>query len=419
MRTLEIDTPTARRFLLGTQGLWPGRRWEGERGVHDAACQIGSIQVDPLNVVGHNQDLVLLSRVAGYRPDQLVRALYRERSLFEWGGALNIRPIEALPYLLPKIRTADYLGRRALFERTHRDLIAGVLKTVETGGPIGSRALSGGNSVASYRAKRDTGLALYYLWLRGDLMIHSRVSGDRRYDLATRLLPPRLLEPASEAESEKYLFREGMRRYGLPNASELFSVQKSSTPGLVRVQDRRGWVERLEHTGRLVRVRVSGWRGSSWVDGLDATILEDLENGRTPKEWAPLSAGSPSETVFLAPLDIVSARGRAKRLFGFEYLWEVYKEASKRRWGYLVLPLLLDDRLVGRVEPVLDPTTRSLVVRRLWWEPGTRAAALAAPLARGLRRLAAYLEAPGVKLGNSIPPSFRVALDRELRRVEA
>lgn len=416
MRTLEVDAPTARRFLLGGQGLWPGRRWVGEQGIHDAIRQIGSIQVDPLNVVGHNQDLVLLSRVDGYRPDQLDRALYQKRSLFEWGGNLQIRPIEIFPYLLPKIRTADYLGRRALFERTHPGLIARVLKEVETRGPIGSRDLFGGRSVSSYRARRDTGLALYYLWLRGDLMIHSRDAGDRKYDLTARLVPPRLLEPASDAEAEKHLFRRGMLLYGLPNASELLAVQKTSTLGLVRAQDWRRWVERLENAGRLVRVHVSGWRGPSWVDGEDAPTLETLQNGLTPKEWKPISAGSAAEVAFLAPLDIVSARGRSKRLFGFEYLWEVYKPASKRQWGYYVLPVLFGDKLVGRVEPVLDPMSGNLTVGRLWWERGIRPVELVAPMARGLRRLAAYLDAPEVTLGSSISPSFRVAFVREMRR---
>jgi uncharacterized protein YcaQ len=133
---MQVDVATARRFVLGCQGLWPSRRWRGKRGVREAVRQVGSVQVDPLDVVGHNQDLVLLSRVHEYRSRYLDQALYQERSLFEWGANLHIRPIEELPYLLPKIRTVDYQGRRARFERTHRALITRILEEVETRGPI-------------------------------------------------------------------------------------------------------------------------------------------------------------------------------------------------------------------------------------------------------------------------------------------
>ncbi len=155
--------------------------------------EVGFIQVDPLNVVGRSHDLALCSRVENYRPALLDDALYRKRTLFEWGGNLRIRPIEELPYLLPLMRVADYKGRRKHFFRTHTALVARVLKTVEAQGPIGGRDLEGGAGVDSYRARKDTGLALYYLWHRGDLMIHSRRRGERLYDLTSRLVPQRWL----------------------------------------------------------------------------------------------------------------------------------------------------------------------------------------------------------------------------------
>ncbi|HTP54838.1 MAG TPA: crosslink repair DNA glycosylase YcaQ family protein [Thermoplasmata archaeon] len=412
MREIEIDIPTARRFILGSQGLWPARRWKGREGLLQAIRQIGSVQVDPLDVVGHNQDLVLLSRVDGYRPAHLERALYRDRTLFEWGGNLHIRPIESLPYLVRTIRSADYLGRRARFERSHAALMAQVRRAVEARGPLGSRDLPTGERVASYRARREPGLALYYLWLRGDLMIRSREGGERQYDLTERLVPPRLLRPAPEDLAESYRFRAAMVRFGLPNASELLAVQRASSPRRARVQDRAEWIGRQERRGRLTRVRVTGWSGPRWLDADDESVLTALAEGRVPKAWTPRPTPRSTEAIFLAPLEEVSARGRSARLFDFEYLWEVYKPAAKRRWGYYVLPILLGDRLVGRMEPSRDPVTRNLSVVHLWWEPGVDPRDHLAALASGLLRMAQYLDAPGVTVSGSVPGPIRRPLVR-------
>jgi len=417
MRTLKVDALTARRFVLGQQGLWPSRRWQGREGVAEAVRQIGSVQVDPLNVVGHNQDLVLLSRVHGYQSQYLDRALYKERSLFEWGANLHIRAIQELPYFLPKIRTADYQGRRAQFERTHRPLISKILKVIEARGPTGSRDLWRGEIVSSYRATHDAGLALYYLWWSGELMIHSRDAGDRKYDLTSRLVPPRLLKPASLAEAERHLFRRGMLRFGLPNASELLAVQKMSSFAPSMARNRKSWVDRLERQGRLVRVKVTGWRGTSWIDAEDAPVLEGVRAGNPPKMWTPQFSIADDEVTLLAPLEIVSARGRSTRLFGFDYVWEVYKPASKRRWGYYVLPILYRDRLVGRVEPWIDPRTKRLHIGRVWWEKGTDPETLLEPMARGIGRLANFLGSPGVTLGRVSPSTFKAELARVLRRM--
>jgi uncharacterized protein YcaQ len=102
--------------------------------------------------------------------------------------------------------------------------------------------------------------------------------------------------------------------------------------------------------------------------GSDAGLLRDLSAGRMPDAWTPLETTTTEEVVFLAPLDQVSARGRAKVLFGFDYVWEVYKPEPQRKFGYYTLPVPWGDRLVARFDSKLDRTTNTFVILGLWLE---------------------------------------------------
>lgn len=94
---LEVSRQTRRRFVLGCQGLWPGRRFGGLAGTLAALRLVEAVQVDPLNVVARSQDLVLHSRVADYRPSYLDTLLYRDRAFFDYGGVVRILPMSELP----------------------------------------------------------------------------------------------------------------------------------------------------------------------------------------------------------------------------------------------------------------------------------------------------------------------------------
>jgi uncharacterized protein YcaQ len=97
-------------------------------------------------------------------------------------------------------------------------------------------------------------------------------------------------------------------------------------------------------------------------------VLADLSVGQVPRAWTPLETTTKQEAVFLAPLDHVSARGRAKDLFGFDYVWEVYKPEHQRRFGYYTLPVLWGDRPVARFDSKLDRTTSTFDILGLWLE---------------------------------------------------
>jgi len=124
-------------------------------------------------------------------------------------------------------------------------------------------------------------------------------------------------------------------------------------------------------------------------------VLAELEAGRVPATWTPLETTTDEEATFLSPLDPVSARGRAKPLFDFDYVWEVYKPVEKRSFGYYTMPILWGDRLVGRFDPKLDRTTGTLVILGLWLEDGALAKdeAFGDALAAGMKRLVRLLDA--------------------------
>jgi uncharacterized protein YcaQ len=117
--------------------------------------------------------------------------------------------------------------------------------------------------------------------------------------------------------------------------------------------------------------------------------------GSVPKAWIPQDSTTDDEVNFLAPLDPVSARGRARLLFAFDYVWEVYKPAHQRKWGYYTLPILWGDRLVARSDLRFDRPTRTLVVCGFWLEESStgRKARFAAALVKGIERLMRFLGA--------------------------
>ncbi|MCI4355394.1 MAG: winged helix DNA-binding domain-containing protein, partial [Thermoplasmata archaeon] len=233
------------------------------------------------------------------------------------------------------------------------------------------------------------------------------------YDLAERLLGkmPRL--PSSDTTRIRSAV-ELADWLGLPSRSYLSHLP--GPPGAARRElgELRAFRARLVEEGHLLEAEVEGEREPAVLVPSARHQLEAVTAGEVPAEWRPLS--EVPEAVFLGPLDIVSARGRARPLFGFDYKWEVYTPPARRRWAYYVLPVLLGDRLVGRIEPIRSERGSALVVRRAWWEDGVTPSELVAPLARGLTRSAAGLGLSRIRVGRVGPASFRAELARQLQR---
>ena len=367
------------------------------------------MQLDPLQVIARSQDIVLWSRVIDYRPEYLDELLYQDRQYFDYGDSLFVYPMEELPAWRLHMDRRKTSVRWADFAATHGDLLDAMRATIRERGPLGNRDFAGGERVTSGRGSKDTALALYYLWLTGELMTHHRVRFERAYDLLERVAPATLRHAASEQEAEAFFARKPVAHWGLISERMWRAAWADAIWRKVSPAEAMGVVGRLVDEGTLARVRIEGSKDAWLLRGEDLPMLATVAAGGVPDEWRPLETNTTEEAVFLAPLDIVSARGRASWLFDFDYIWEVYKPVEKRRWGYYTLPILWGDRLVGRLDPKLDRATATLMLLGFWLEEHAPAgeAAFAEALARGLVRFAAFLGAERVTLDPLAPGELR------------
>jgi uncharacterized protein len=391
---LTIDLQTARRFILGKQGLWPGRRWRGDKGTEKAMYTLEYLQLDPLQILARSQDITLHSRVLAYVPGLWEDLTYRRRKFFDWGDWLAVRPMEELPYWRT-VMQRDRVDNPRLQEiaRNHGKAIDEMRTILHERDVVSNRdfEMSTRTRTQSYRGRKDSALALYYLWHTGEAMTHHRERFERVYALTERVAPPQLIRESSDEETDRFLVRKEVSFGGLARIARTSDSFRRGQPD----RSAKKMLATLLADGELIEVKVEGWKQVHYALGSDAKILRDISAGRTPKAWTPLETTTTEEAVFLAPLDHIIARGRAKELFGFDFIWEVYKPAGQRRFGYYALPVLWGDRLVARFDSKLDRTTNTFVILGLWLEDKAlgKDEAFAEALARGFTRFTTFLEA--------------------------
>lgn len=414
---ITISNQTARRYILGKQGLWPGRRWKGKKGTAQAIRECEAVQLDPLNIFARSQDIVLHSRVLDYKPEYLYQVAYKERQFFDYGGWLAMYPMSDLPYFRVHMERRSHQKRVEDFVLSNPGLFEQVRAELRTRGPVGNRNLNGNRVGWNYRGRKDTSLALFDLWLSGELMIHHREGFERVYDFRENIAPKEFDRIASEHDAERFFARKAVSFHGLLREAGMrisleYDLQRNYTredaSRLVR-----GWIE----SGLFEQVQVEGGRDIHLVLAEDLPVLESLAKGKYPKGWNPKETSTLEEVTFLSPLDIVSARGRAKKLFGFEYIWEVYTPVHKRRWGYYVLPILYGDDLVARLDLKLDRPTMTLEIKGFWKEDDApvKDADFADAFAKGLLRFAKFLDARKVITKPIQPTALRKHIDALLR----
>lgn len=388
---MHLKQDQARRFLLAYQGLWPPQARRGKAGVLEHIRRVGCIQYDPLNIAGSSPELTLQARVADFRPAMLYELLYQDRKLLDGlDKVMSIYPVEDWPYFRRRREAArQRFGDSA---QPATAILPQVRQAITERGPLSSLDLDHNETVDwAWAPTRLSRAALESMYLWGELVIHHKVHTRKVYDFARRHIAHELLaapepNPTDEAYHDWYVYRR------LGGIGLLWNKAGDAWLGMreIKSRERTAALERLVGRGRAIEVAVEGLDTPCYLRAEDRALLEQALDGDRP---APRAA-------ILAPLDnLLWDRRFIRRLFGFSYIWEVYKPVAEREYGYYVLPILYGDRFVARFEPGRDKRSGALVVKNWWWEEEVKPSAeMQAELQRCFRRFLSFLDAPALQI---------------------
>src|SRR5439155_22356546 len=348
-RRESLSAAEARRVALAAQGFGAGART-----LRSALDRIALIQLDSVNVLVRAHYLPAFSRLGPYRTDLLDRAAHRApRRLFEyWGHEASLIRVDLQPALRWRMaRAADdaWRGVRRV-QRDQPQLVARVLDAVRERGPVAASEL------AEKRPRRsgpwwewsDVKRACEWLFWSGQVTSARRRGFERLYDVPERVLPAAVLAAPTPAvdEAQRELVRVAARALGVAAERDLRDYFR------LPAADARARVAELVEAGELLPVAVEGWREAAYA----------LPGVRVPRR---IDAGA-----LIGPFDsLLWERSRVERLFGFRFRLEVYVPAPRRVHGYYVLPFLLGDRLVARVDLKAGRQAGALLVRAAHAEP--------------------------------------------------
>ncbi len=380
----DLSASEARRIALASLGFGvrrPARA--GAAHVRATAARLGAIQIDSVNVLARAHYLPTFSRYGPYPAAALDDLAHGRREFFEyWGHAACFLPMELYPLL--RWRMENQRAAWSALPRRKRAFIDGVHAEVTSRGALAAGELSnGGKSTGPWWGWSDGKEALELLFREGRLAIAGRRNFERLYDVPERVIPGAVLgaAPLSEADAKKALLLRATRAMGIGTAKDIaqyFHIEawwdRLTVKGLRKPTGVAPLFDELVEDGRLERVTVESWRPAAYK-------VPDAAVPRTIDVRAIVSPFDP----------LMWERKWTKAVFGFEYQIEIYVPAPKRIHGYYVLPFLMGDRFVARVDLKADRKTSTLIVHAAYVERGRDARTVADALAAELRALAAWL----------------------------
>jgi uncharacterized protein len=381
-----LSAAEARRVALAAQGFSDGRPAQPDgRALTRVLKQVGLLQIDSVNVLARGHYLTLFGRLGPY-PLELVdnAAWYAPRRLFEyWGHEASLLPVTTQPLLRWRMQRAhdDAWGSMRRVAQERPELVERVLAEVAERGPIAASEVEeeGPRRGEPWWSWSDSKRAFEFLFWSGQITSARRRRFERLYDLPERVLPRGVVaEPTPAPEdAQRELVRIAARSLGVAAERDLRDYFR------LPLAETRARVAELVEAGELLPVAVEGWSTPAYL--WHGTSVPRQVDGR----------------ALIGPFDsLIWERSRVERLFGFRYRIEIYVPAAKRVHGYYVLPFLMGDRLVGRVDLKADRAAGELRVRAAHGEPDAPKE-IAAALMEELREMAGWLGLEGVKVENS------------------
>jgi uncharacterized protein len=382
----DIRASEARRIALAAQGLAGARapRSVTRRALRRLTAGLGAIQLDSVNVVVRAHYLPAFSRLGAYPTIWLDEEAWgKTPTLFEyWGHVASLMPLALQPlfrWRMQRLHERDR-GAWAAFARPNMQYIQAVLAEIERRGPVTGGDFAEGPRQAGWWNWSRGKHALEWLFAVGLIATRTRRGFERVYDLTERVIPRTVLEQPTplEADAQRELVRIAARAMGIATEGDLRDYFR------MPVADTRARITELVEEGELRSVAVEGWRQRGFL----------ARGAMTPRQT--------QACALLSPFDnLIWRRERTERLFGVRIRLEVYTPAQKREHGYYVLPFLMRDRVVARVDLKADRPAGRLLVQAAHLEPGADAALVVPRLAAELEEFAAWIRLSEVQLVRS------------------
>jgi uncharacterized protein YcaQ len=351
----KISLNLARRITLAAQGFTDPKPsgTPDRRHFSRVLSRTGLLQIDSVSAVVRAHYMPLYSRLGPY-PLALLdnAAISRKRAVFEyWAHEASYLPVATWPLMRWRMERAErgeeMYGGLAKFGRERASYIEDIFREIVARGPIAASDLDGQKGSGGWWGWSDAKHAFEWLFWAGRITTAYRRGFERFYDLPERVLPPSILAmpTPSPQDAHRELLRISARAYGVATANCLRDYFRLSST------DMKGRLEELVEEGEILPVRVDGWNKPAYLHK-DARMPRKIE-----------------ARALLAPFDpLVFERSRAESLFNFRYRIEIYTPAEKRQYGYYVLPFLLGDRIVARIDLKADRPASVLRVHAAYAE---------------------------------------------------
>jgi uncharacterized protein YcaQ len=360
--TERLSLASARRIALAAQGFGEKRpATVTRRRLGATAARLGLHQIDSVNVLVRAHYLPAFSRLGPYDRGLIDRAAWGKRSerrLFEyWAHEASLLPLAMHPLLRWRMAQAERgeigWGSLKAYAVERRAEAEAILGRIRAEGPLAASDFEHGKGKGGWWGWGDTKRALEWLFWAGRITTATRRAGfERVYDLTERVIPAAILDLPTprEADAQRELVAHAAAALGIATETDLRDYFR------LKPEPARRAVAELVEEGILLPAAVAGWARPAYLH----------RDARRPRRIAG--------QALLAPFDpLVWERGRAERLFGFRYRIEIYTPAEKRTHGYYVLPFLLGERLVARIDLKADRSGSRLLVRKTTFEPGAPA----------------------------------------------